>query len=68
MNEPSNRAKSFADADRWDREQIWAMTPDERIAISRALRDRVYGNDCADVREAERDKQSAPPPPNLGPS
>lgn len=59
MDREVNKAKSFADADRWDREQMWAMTPDERIAIAKALRDRVYGTDCPDVREAERGNQIA---------
>jgi hypothetical protein len=56
MDREVHKAKSFADADRWDREQMWAMTPDERMAIAKELRDRVFGKDCPDVREAERGK------------
>jgi hypothetical protein len=56
MDREVHKAKSFADADRWDREQMWAMTPDERMAIAKELRDRVFGKDCPDVREAERSK------------
>lgn len=35
---------------------MWAMTPDERLAIAKELRDRFYGKDAPDVREAERGK------------
>ncbi|MBK9384280.1 MAG: hypothetical protein IPN34_05595 [Planctomycetes bacterium] len=50
-------ARSFEEAERWDREQMLAMTPEERLTIARILRERVYGTDCPDVREAERQKQ-----------
>ena len=45
-------ARGFEDADRWDRHQNRSMTPDERRACARALRERVYGTDCPDIREA----------------
>ncbi len=51
-----HKSTSFADAAHWDREQHWAMTPDERLAVARELRDRAYGKDAPDVREAERAK------------
>ena len=47
-------ARSFAEAAEWDRQQQRAMTPDERLAIARILRDRAYGADAPDVRQAER--------------
>lgn len=56
MDRDAHKARSFAEADRWDREQMWAMTPDERMAIAKELRDRVYGKDAPDVRESERTK------------
>ncbi len=56
MDRVAHKATSFADAERWDREQHWAMTPDERLAAAKELRDRVYGRDAPDVREAERAK------------
>lgn len=56
MEREANKARSFAEAEEWDRQQMWAMTPDERIEIARMLRDRVYGTDVPDVREAERAK------------
>lgn len=54
MERVANKAHSFAEAERWDREQMWAMTPDERMEIARILRDRAYGPDEPDVRESER--------------
>ena len=56
MERIGHKAESFADAARWDREQQWAMTPDERLAIAKLLQERVYGTDVPDVREAERTK------------
>ena len=56
MDRDAHKSTSFAEAARWDREQMWAMTPDERLAIAKVLRERVYGKDAPDVREAERGK------------
>jgi len=56
MEREAHESRSFADADRWDKEQQWAMTPDERLAIAKELRDRAYGKDAPDVRESERSK------------
>lgn len=56
MEREANKAHSFAEAEQWDRQQQWAMTPDERHAIAKELRDRFYGADAPDVRESERSK------------
>lgn len=56
MEREAHKSRSFADAAAWDREQMWAMTPDERLEIARVLRERVYGADAPDVRESERAK------------
>ena len=56
MEHDAHKSTSFEDAARWDREQQWAMTPDERIEIARTLRERVYGKDAPDVRESELEK------------
>ena len=53
-----HKSTSFADAARWDRAQHQAMTPDQRLAVAKELRDRAYGTDAPDVREAERRKAS----------
>lgn len=56
MERIAHKCTSFAEAARWDREQQWAMTPDERLAVAKELRERVYGKGAPDVREAERAK------------
>ena len=56
MEREVHKATSFADAARWDREQQWALTPEERFEIARILRERVYGTDAPDVRESERSR------------
>ncbi len=50
-----HKAKSFDEAARWDRAQQLAMTPDERLEAARVLRERAFGADVPDVREAERE-------------
>jgi len=54
MDREVHKSRSFAEAERHDREQQWRMTPDERMQVAAELRERVYGADCPDVREAER--------------
>lgn len=54
MERVAFKTRSFAEADRWDREQSWALTPDERLRILRVLQERVYGRDAPDVRESQR--------------
>jgi hypothetical protein len=49
-----HRAKGFAEADAWDREQLAGMSLDERLRIAETLRRRVYGDDAPDVRASER--------------
>lgn len=49
-----NKSRSFADAERWEREQYLAMTPIERLMLARELQLRVYGVDAPDVRASER--------------
>lgn len=56
MERVAFKTSSFAEADRWDREQSWALTSDERLRILRVLQERVYGNATLDVREGERKK------------
>ncbi len=56
MDREAHKARSFAEAAQWDLQQQWAMTPDERSEVARVLRERAYGTDVLDVREAERSK------------
>jgi len=48
-----------AEAREWDRRQHRQMTPDERRAVAKALRERVHGKDAPDVREYERSRMTA---------
>lgn len=56
MERDAHKSHSFVEAEQWDRQQQLAMTPDERLEIARILRERAYGADAPDVREAERGK------------
>lgn len=51
------KTRSFAEAEAWDRQQSWALTPAERFEILRLLREGVHGPDAPDVRESERQRQ-----------
>jgi hypothetical protein len=48
----AHKAHGFDEARDWDVAQALAMGPDERRRVAKALRDRVYGKDCPDVRDA----------------
>jgi len=45
-------AHSFEEARAWEIEQEIRLTPAERQAIAKALRDRFYGAESPDVRDA----------------
>jgi hypothetical protein len=55
-----HKARSFKEADEWDKRQHQQMTPDERFAIARELQRRVFGPNPPDVREWQRANPSAP--------
>jgi hypothetical protein len=48
------KAKNFQEAADWDARQYLAMTPEERIRIAHALRQRAYRGKVKDVRECHR--------------
>jgi hypothetical protein len=50
----AHQARGFAEAEAWDREQVTALSLDERLRIAEMLRRRVYGDGAPDVRESER--------------
>ena len=54
MDRTVNKAKSHAEADRWDVEQQMAMTPKERLRAARELKRRVFPADAKDVRAWHR--------------
>jgi hypothetical protein len=47
-------ARSFDEARAADIEQHLALSPEERQRAAKELRDRVFGTDRPDVREAQR--------------
>ncbi|MEX0660393.1 MAG: hypothetical protein WEA58_10960 [Balneolaceae bacterium] len=53
-----NISKNASEAAEWDKKQHFAMTPRERQEAAQVLKERVYGKNCPDVREAERQKQA----------
>jgi hypothetical protein len=53
-----NKAHGFDEAFAWEQEQYAAMTPDERRRVAKALRERFYGKDCPDVRDAVAGRRS----------
>lgn len=50
MERRVHKANSFQAAAEWDIEQQIRMTPKERRAIARQLKERVYGRRIRDVR------------------
>jgi hypothetical protein len=50
MERRVHKSKSFQAAAEWDIEQQIRMTPKERWAIARQLKDRVFGRRTKDVR------------------
>ena len=51
-----NIAKNKKEAEEWDIQQQISMTPRERQEAARILKERVFGTNVPDVREAERKK------------
>lgn len=51
-----NKARNFRAAAEWDIEQHIRLSPRERQAIARQLRQRVYGRKVKDVRECRQNK------------
>ncbi|MDZ7808231.1 MAG: hypothetical protein U5K71_14105 [Gracilimonas sp.] len=45
-------AKNHKEAREWDIKQSTSMTPAERQAIAKELKNRVYGKEVPDVRQA----------------
>jgi hypothetical protein len=54
MERVVHKASSHEEAHRWDVEQQVSMSPEERLRLSRQLKDRAYPADAKDVRECHR--------------
>lgn len=52
MRRIGHKSRSHEEARAWELEQEAKLTPDELRRIAKALRDRVYGRHCPDVRDA----------------
>jgi len=53
MERVVNKAKSFVEADAWDRKQQHRMSPQERVRVSRVLQRRVFGS-TKDIRACQK--------------
>ena len=54
MERTVNKARGFRAAAEWDIAQQVRMTPRERMAAARQLKDRVYKRDAKDVRACHK--------------
>lgn len=50
MERIGHKHLTLAEAAEAERREMWAMSPEERLAIARELQMPVYGRDCPDVR------------------
>ncbi len=53
MERVVNKAKSFEEADAWDRQQQRNMSPRERVRVSRVLQKRGFGT-TKDIRACQK--------------
>lgn len=49
-------AKGFKEADEWDIQQQVSLTPQQRLAAAKELRDRFYPADAKDIRACHPQK------------
>lgn len=56
MKRVVNISKNANEATNWDVQQQISMTPAKRQKAARILKERVYGKNVPDVKEAERSK------------
>jgi hypothetical protein len=54
MKRVFQKSRNFKQAEEWDILQHVRMTPEQRQKAAEQLRNRVYGKDVPDVREAHR--------------
>jgi len=54
MERVVHKSKSHEEALSWDIEQHVRMTPEERLAAARVLKERAFPPDAKDVRELHR--------------
>ena len=52
MERVCHKAKGFKEADEWDVQQQIAMTPEQRLAAAKILRDRIYPPPHTDIHDS----------------
>ena len=58
MERVGNKAKSFSEAEAWEKQQYQRMTPDERMRAARQIKNRLYPGKQMDVRECRITKKT----------
>lgn len=53
-----NKAKSFREAEAWEREQYQSMTPVERMRAAQQIKNRLFPGKQMDVRECRKVKKT----------
>jgi len=54
MERVVNIAKNYEEVEKWDINQQISLTPSEHQKIVKALKERVYGENCKDVKEVHK--------------
>jgi len=54
MEKKVHIARNHKHAEEYDIQQYLEMTPDERLAAAKKLKERVYGKNPPDIREAHK--------------
>lgn len=56
MEHICKKSQNYKEAEEWDIKQQLSMTPEERQAAAKELRERVYGPNPKDVKDQKRQK------------
>ena len=56
MERICKKSKNYKEAEEWDIEQQLRMTPEERQAAAKVLRERVFGHKTEDIKDYIRQK------------
>jgi len=56
MRRIAKKFKSFQEAEAWEKKEAQSMSVDQRLAIAKALRSKVFGS-CKDVRQCQSHAQ-----------
>jgi len=54
MQRVFNKAKNNTQAEKWDIMQQLKMSPEQRLAAAKELKERFYGKNCPDVRDVKK--------------